>query len=140
MKKIDKGFVFLKEKIKINKKIKHMFFYDIKKITSTSKKINKILSLAIAQKKINTLQQNLKIITHQNTSKKLFDNLKNFSFLQIKKYIDVFGGISYQGLFITKIRKSKKGIELKDCNIIITNVKYLPVYLYKIFKFMKFIK
>ncbi|MDC3410289.1 hypothetical protein OAX35_00200 [Candidatus Pelagibacter ubique] len=46
-----------------------MFFYDIKKITSTSKKINKILSLAIAQKKINTLQQNLKIITHQNTSK-----------------------------------------------------------------------
>ena len=67
--KIDKGFVFFKEKIKINKKIKHMFFYDIKKITSTSKKINKILSLAIAQKKINTLQQNLKIITHQNTSK-----------------------------------------------------------------------
>ena len=138
--KIDKGFVFFKEKIKINKKIKHMFFYDIKKITSTSKKINKILSLAIAQKKNKYSTTKSKNYYSSEYFKKLFDNLKNFSFLQIKKYIDVFGGISYQGLFITKVRKSKKGIELKDCNIIITNIKHLPVWLYKIFKFMKFIK
>jgi folate-dependent phosphoribosylglycinamide formyltransferase PurN len=138
--KIDKGFVFFKEKLKINKKIKHLFFYDIKKITSTSKKINKILTLAINQKKNKYSTTKSKNYYSSGYFKKLFDNLKNFSFLQIKKYLEVFGGISYQGLFITKIRKSKKGIKLRDCNISITNIKYLPVYLYKTFRFMKFIK
>ena len=40
--KIDRGHVFYKDKIKIKKKIKHMLFYDIKKIILASKKLKKL--------------------------------------------------------------------------------------------------
>ena len=75
-----------------------------------------------------------------NYYRNLFQNINYFSFKQIKKYIDIFGGIYYMGDFVTGIRKSKYGISLKDCKIKIVEIKYLPTLLYRFFSKLYFIK
>ena len=59
--------------------------------------------------------------------------------MQIKKYSEIFGGFFYKGEFITKIKKSNEGIILSDCKIKICEVKYLPIIVYRIFRFFKLI-
>ena len=131
---IDRGYIFYKNKIRINKPLKHMIFYDLEKINLASKKIKKILTLAIKSKK--------KLYSPKKGhyySKSYFDNyfnnLKKFKFEQIKKFITIFGGFVYNGMFVTKIKKSHSGISLADCKIKICEIKYLPIFIYKIFKF-----
>ena len=134
--KVDAGYVFYKEKIKIEKKIKHSLFYEIKKITIASKNIDKTLYLAIRKKKYKFFTNKKGDYFQANYFKNLFSNLENYSYVQIKKYLKIFGGIYYKGQFITKIRKNKKEINLKDCKIKICDINFIPVYIYKIYKFI----
>ena len=137
--KIDRGHVFYKDKIKIKKKAKHMLFYDKKKIILASKKLKKTLLLAKASQKHKFLPSKKGHYYSIKYFRNLFNNLEQFSFAQIKKYSEIFGGFFYKGEFITRIKKNNEGIILSDCKIKICEVKYLPIIVYRIFRFFKLI-
>ena len=138
--KIDMGYVFYKYKINMNNKIKHNLFYEIIKIKMAAKNIKKIFAMAFKKKKHKFLY--LKGGNYYSLSyyKNLFLNINQFSFKQIKKYIEIFGGIYYMGDFVTGIKRSKRGIQLKDCKIKIIEIKYLPKSLDRFFNTLFFIK
>ena len=138
--KIDRGYVFYKHKIKINKKIKHNLFYEILKIKTASKNIEKIITKSFKKRKnkFSSLKKGgyYPLKYYEN----FFLKINQFSFKEIIKYIDIFGGIYYMGNFVTSIKKSDTGILLKDCKIKITQIKYFPVYIYKLLIFLSLIK
>ena len=138
--RIDKGYVFYKYKIKINRGIKHHLFYEIIKIKIAAKNMKKIFSMALKRKKYKSLSLKDGSYYPLGYYKNLFQNINKFSFKQIKKYIDIFGGIYYMGDFVTGIRKSKQGIQLKDYKIKVIEIKYLPPALYRFFRALHFIK
>ena len=137
--KIDLGHVFYKGKIRIKKKIKHMLFYDVEKVILASKKLKKTLLLAKSSKKHKTSSLKKGRYYSVKYFRNLFNNLEQFSFIQIKKYSEIFGGFFYKGEFVTKIKKSNDGIALSDCKIKICEIKYLPITIYKMFRFFKLI-
>lgn len=138
--KIDKGYVFYKYKININNKIRHNLFYEIIKIKTAAKNIKKIFTMALKKKKRKFLSLREGNYYSLNYYKNLFLNINQFSFRQINKYIEIFGGIYYLGDFVTGIKRSKQGIQLKDCKIKIIEIKYLPKLLYRFFNTLFFIK
>ena len=138
--KIDRGYVFYKRKIKINKKNKNNLFYESLKIKLAAKSIKSILNAAL-KKKVYKFRE-LKKGNYYSVEyyKNLFLDLDKFSYKQIQKYIDIFGGIYYMNEFVTGIKKDKKGIKLKDSNIKVTEIKYVPVFLYRLLRLISFIK
>ena len=116
-----------------------MLFYDIEKIILASKKLKKTLLLAKGSKKHKFSPSKKGHYYSIKHFRNLFSNLEQFSFVQIKKYSEIFGGFLYKGEFITKIKKSNEGIILSDCKIKICEVKYLPIIVYRIFRFFKLI-
>lgn len=137
--KIDRGYVFFKRKIKISKKIKHHLYYEYLKIKLAAKNVNNILIEALKKKKL----KNIKIKKGKYYSIKYYKNFFNKIYLfkqnEIQKYINVFGGFYYNNLFVTKIKKAKKGILLKDNKIRIIHVKNFPIFIYRILIFFKII-
>lgn len=138
--KIDKGYVFYKYKIKINKKIKHNLFYEIIKIKIAAKNIKKIFTMAFKKKKYKFLSLKKGNYYPLGYYKNLFLNINQFSFKQIKKYMEIFGGIYYKNDFVTGIKKSKQGIQLKDYKVKIIEIKYMPAVLYKFLSVLSFVK
>ena len=63
--------------------------------------------------------------------KNLFFNIEKFSYNEIQKYIDIFGGIYYMENFVTGIKKSRGGVRVTDGYMQSTHIKYLPRLLYK---------
>ena len=51
------------------------------------------------------------------------NNLENFTYPQLKKFIKVFGGINYRGKFVTNIKRSKNGIPIKNSRVKILGIK-----------------
>ena len=138
--KIDRGYVFYKNKIKIFKKIKHHLFYENLKIKSASNNIHKILTKALSNEKSKSLPLKRGGYYPMDYHKKFFLNINQFPYKEIQKHIDIFGGIYYMNNFITGIKKSSTGISLKDCKIKITEIKYFPVIIYKFLIFLSVIK
>ena len=75
-----------------------------------------------------------------NYYKSLFLNINQFSYVKIKKYIEIFGGIYYMNDFVTRIKKSKHGIQLKDYKVKIIEIKYIPALLYRFLSVLSFVK
>lgn len=138
--KIDRGYVFYKYKIKINKKIKHHLFYEILKIKTASKNIEKIITKAFNKRKNKFTSLKRGGYYPLKYYENFFIKINKFSFKEINKYIDIFGGIYYMGNFVTSVKKSKTGISLKDCKIKITQIKNFPVFGYKLLVFLSLIK
>ena len=138
--KIDKGYVFYKHKVKINKKIKNNLFYEIIKIKIAAKNVKKIFNMALKMKKYKSLSLKKGNYYTLYYYKNLFENINQFTFKQINKYIDIFGGIFYKGDFVTGIKKSEHGIPLKDYKIKIIEIKYLPIFLYRFLSSLFLIK
>jgi len=131
--KIDKGFVFYKKKIKFQKNVNYHLFYELEKIQEASKNIKKILFSALNNKKKKNLLLKKGNYYPLKYYENFFTNINKFSFRKIKRYMDIFGGIYYKGHFITGIKKTNKGIRIKDCDIKITQMKFFPILLYKLF-------
>ncbi len=138
--KVDKGYVFYKHKVKINKKVKNNLFYEIIKIKIAAKNIRKIFNKALKMKKYKSLSLKKGNYYPLHYYKNLFENINKFTFKQINKYIDIFGGIFYKGDFVTGIKKNKYGIPLKDHKIKIIEIKYLPILLYRFLSSLFLIK
>ena len=138
-KEIDKGYVFFKEKFKIKQKITNLIYYDIKKITKASLKIEKILYRA---KNLN-YKKNIKTKSGNYYSAKYFkhfcNNFENFTYSQLAKFIKIFGGINYRGKFVTKIKRSKDGILIKNSRVKILEIRNLPILVYRSLNFFKLI-
>tara|TARA_B100000579_G_C22780876_1_gene829226 strand:+ start:478 stop:1407 length:930 start_codon:yes stop_codon:yes gene_type:complete len=138
--KIDKGYVFYKEKVKINKKNKYMKFDDLKKIKLASKKIKKMLLLSLVYKRFRFSKSTNGKYYSFKYFKKMFINLEIYSYKQLNRCLEIFGGIWHNNMLITKIVKSDEGIALKDCTIKISKVKFMPIKVYKVLRFFKFVK
>lgn len=78
--------------------------------------------------------------------KNIFNNLIDFRLKEINNFIKIFGGFYYKGLFITEIKKSNSGKQLKNCKIKFSKISNLPIgiyfffkklYLFNLFKFSK---
>ena len=52
-------------------------------------------------------------------------NFENFTYSQLAKFIKIFGGINYRGKFVTKIKRSKDGILIKNSRDRIEKINYL---------------
>ena len=120
--------------------MKHNLFYEIIKIKIAAKNVKKIFAMTLKKKKHKFLSLKKGSYYSLNYYKNLFLNIDQFSFRKIKKYIEIFGGIYYMDDFITGIKKSKLGIQLKDCKIKIIEIKYLPKLLYRFFNALFLIK
>jgi len=138
--KIDKGYVFYKDKVKIDKNIKHNLYYEIAKIKKASKNINTIFKQANKKKKYKNLSLRKGTYYPLNYYKNLFLKINKFSYKQIQKYIEIFGGFYYMNNFITRVKKNKKGIQLKDSKIKVVEIKYMPVFLYRFLRVFSFVK
>lgn len=136
---IDNGFVFVKKKIKIKYNILNNIFYDILKIKIMSRSIDLILNKMIDSKLRKSFRFKAnKSYYDKNYIKFFLDNPTKNNFSEIKKLIDVFGEIRINNMNVTKIKKYKSGIRIKNGYIKILQINYMPILLYKIHKFLNF--
>jgi hypothetical protein len=74
----------------------------------------------------------------KNYIKNFLDKPTKFNFTEIKKLIDIFGKITINNTNVTKIKKNKNGIRIKNGYIKILQINYMPIFLYKVYKFLNF--
>ena len=134
---IDKGFIFYKEKVKINTKNLFNLNYDILKAKKAGNNIVYVLKKGIQNK---SKKKNITVggnYYNLNYFRNFFIKIENFRYDEIKKFIKVFDGFYYKNKFVTDIKKNKNGIKIKNSKIEFTRINYLPTNIYKIIFFLK---
>jgi hypothetical protein len=138
-KEIDKGYVFFKEKFKIKQKITNLIYYDVKKISKASLKIEKILYRAQNLNHKKNIQTKSGNYYSAEYFKRFCNDFENFTYPQLVKFIKIFGGINYRGKFVTKIKRSNDGILIKNSRVKILEIRNLPIVVYKSLNLFKLI-
>lgn len=134
---IDNGFVFIKKKIKIKYNILNNIFYDILKIKVMSRSIDLIFNKMLDNKTKRSYKFKVsKSYYDKNYIKNLLDTPTKFNFTEIKKLIDIFGHMRINNMNVTKIKKNKKGIRIKNGYIKILQINYMPILLYRVYKIL----
>lgn len=132
--KIDRGYVIFKGKIKKRKNYHYNSYYDLFKINDASKKIELILQKALSNKSKRKMASVGGKYYSAKYFKNIFNNLIDFRLEEINNFIKIFGGFYYNSLFITEIKKSNSGKQLKNCKIKFSKISNLPIGIYFFFK------
>ena len=131
-KEIDKGYVFFKKKIKIDPNNLYHMRYEMIKALDASENIVKILKLSLKNRQNKKKKVKSKIYFNKNYFFNFFNMIEKFRFSDLEKFINIYGGFYYKNKFVTSITKNKNGIRIKDCNIKVNSISFLPIYLHKL--------
>lgn len=130
-KEIDKGYVFFKKKIIIDPNNLYHMRYEMMKAIDASENIEKVLKLSLKNRQNKKKKVKSKFYYNKNNFLNFFSEIEKFRFRDLEKFINIYGGFYYKKKFVTSIIKNKNGIKIRDSNIKINSINFLPTYLYK---------
>lgn len=128
---VDEGNILIQGEVSIDKN-KSGAEHEWNKTIAAAQKIDKLLNM-IKSREQGQLQQGSASYYSMKDFKQAYqiNNLENWNFEQIEKIIKAFGGVLIKNKFVTKVKKSNKGISIKDGHIIIKRISNLPPIIYE---------